>query len=235
LDFFMSDCLDATRLGVVVGMTAEARLLGSVGCAIAVGGGTPIGARRMAQKLVQDGASALLSFGLAGGLDPALVAGTLVVPRAVLSHQGRMFDCDDRLSAPLAGERITCLLAADAVVATASDKARMWQETGAGAVDLESGAVAEVAAAAGIPFAVMRAVCDPASRTLPSAAMEALDEHGRISGLRIAGVLARHPWQILGLIALGRDAARARRALVGGAERLGRLAAGDPNLGRLCL
>jgi adenosylhomocysteine nucleosidase len=219
-----------SRLGIVVGLTAEARLLAGVGCAVAIGGGLPLGARRMAQRLVDDGATALISFGLAGGLDPALAAGTLLVPLAIVS-QGILFNCDDALRVSLSGQGIPLLLAADAVVASATDKRRLWQESGAGAVDLESGAVAEVASAAGIPFAVMRAVCDTAERDLPTAAVKALDDHGRIAPLKMAGILARHPLQILALIALGRDAARARRSLVGGAESLRRLAAGHPDLG----
>jgi adenosylhomocysteine nucleosidase len=211
-------------------MTAEARLLAGTGCAVAIGGGTSVGACRMAQRLVDDGATALISFGLAGGLDPALAAGALVVPQSV-QVQGRLFSCDEALRASLAGESIASLLAADAVVASATEKRRLWQETGAGAVDLESGAVAEVATAAGIPFAVLRAVCDPAARDLPSAAVEALDQNGRIAPAKMAGILARHPLQILALIALGRAAARARRSLVGGAESLGRLAAGHADLG----
>jgi adenosylhomocysteine nucleosidase len=222
----------ASRLGIVVGIKAEARLVAGTGCAVAIGGGTPVGARRMAQRLVDDGATALISFGLAGGLDPALAAGTLINPHAVLS-QGRFFTCDDGLRAALGGESIASLMAAEAVVVTAADKRRLWQESGAGAVDLESGVVAEIAAAAGIPFAVMRAICDPAERDVPRAAVEAVDAAGRIAPLKMAGILARHPIQILALIALGRDAARARRALVGGAESLRRLAARDADLGSL--
>jgi adenosylhomocysteine nucleosidase len=222
----------ASRLGIVVGMTSEARILAGAGCAVAVGGGSPEGARRMAQRLVDDGATALISFGLAGGLDPALVAGTLLAPQGVLS-QGRLFPCDAELCGALAGESIPCLLAGETVVDRAADKLRLGQETGAGAVDLESGAVAEVASATGIPFAVLRAICDPAARDLPRAAVEGLDEQGRIALMKMAGILARHPWQILGLVALGRDAARARRALVRGAESLGRLAARNTDLGRL--
>ena len=219
----------AHRIGIVVGMTAEARLVGRTGCAVAVGGGLPLGARRMAQRLVDDGAIALISFGLAGGLDPALAPGTLLAPHAVLS-QGRMIGCDEGLRSRLSGESIPCVLAGDAVVASAPEKRRLWQETGAGAVDLESGAVAEVATAAALPFAVLRAICDPAGRDLPSAATGALDEQGRIAPLKMAGILARDPRQILGLVTLGQDVARARRALVGGAESLGRLAAGHPDL-----
>ena len=184
----------------------------------------------MAEKLVEDGATILISFGLAGGLDPALPAGALLAPLTVL-WQGRTYPCDEAMRASLLGESVTCHLGGDMVIATSADKLRIWRETGASSVDMESGPVAEVAAAAGLRFAVLRAICDPATRDLPSAAVEALDEQGRIAPLKMVGILARHPLQILGLIALGRDAARARSALVGGAESLGRLAARDANLG----
>jgi adenosylhomocysteine nucleosidase len=227
----MDSGVTASRLGILVGMTSEARLLTSTGCAVAVGGGSPAGACRMARNLVEDGATALLSFGLAGGLDPALPAGALIAPRGVLSR-GRLYQCDPGFVCALEGERIPVLLAGEAVVETADDKLRLGRETGAGAVDLESGAVAEVATAAGIPFAVLRAICDPVTRDLPRAAVEALDEQGRLAPMKMAGILARHPMQILGLIALGLDAARARQSLVRGAEGLRRLAAGHADLGR---
>ena len=223
----------ATRsLGIIVGMAAEARLLRRLGCAIGIGGGTPVGALRMARQLIDDGATILMSFGLAGGLDPSLRAGDLIVPSAVLSH-GQEYICDPGLTASLNGRSVQVLWAAEAPVASATEKQRLWRDEGAAAVDLESGAVAEAAAAAGLPFAVLRAICDPATRDLPRAAVVALDNSGRISQMKMAETLIRHPQDLFGLAALARDALRARRALVGGAESLRRLAAGEANLGRL--
>ncbi|HTI02114.1 MAG TPA: hypothetical protein VL752_14290 [Acidisoma sp.] len=213
-------------------MISEARIAQRAGWAVAVGGGLPMGARRMAERLVEDGATALISFGLAGGLDPSIEAGALILPRAVLM-QNRSFVCDPALFQDLEQEAspVDRVLAGEAVVARASEKASLWQQHGAAAVDLESGVVAEVAAARGVPFAVLRAICDPAWRDLPRAAVEALDETGRVRPMKMAGILARHPLDILGLIALGRDAARARRSLIRGAERLGRLAPRHADLG----
>ena len=117
------------RLGIIVGMTSEARLLSGKGCAVAVGGGTPLGARRMAERLLADGATALISFGLAGGLDPVLTAGILCVPRAVLSNGQRYF-CDETLCQALLGDSIPCLLAGEAAVETAADKLRLDRRQG---------------------------------------------------------------------------------------------------------
>jgi adenosylhomocysteine nucleosidase len=102
------------------------------------------------------------------------------------------------------------------LIATSSaDKQRLWETTGADAIDLESGAVAEVAEQHNVPFAVQRAICDPADRDLPPAALAALDRKGTIGLMRVLASILVHPSQLPSLLALAADAARARRALMG--------------------
>lgn len=210
-------------LGIVVGLAAEGRIarrLGQVG----VGGGGPAGAEAAAERLVAGGATALLSFGLAGGLDPNLRPGDLVVPVVVL-EDGQRFATDEALCRGLGGATAGVLLAAGAVVARAADKRALSAQTGASAVDLESGGVARVARAHRLPFAVVRAICDPAGRDLPPAALVALDAEGGIRLLRVVGSLLARPWQIGGLLRLAADAAAGRRGLVRAAAGLaGRMA-----------
>jgi adenosylhomocysteine nucleosidase len=92
--------------------------------------------------------------------------------------------------------------------------------TGASAVDLESGAVARVAARHRLPFAVLRAVCDPAQRSLPPAALAALNSEGAIRTLSVLGSIVARPWQIPALLRLALDAALARHALARSARIL---------------
>jgi adenosylhomocysteine nucleosidase len=98
-------------------------------------------------------------------------------------------------------------------VASADEKLRLNLTTGASLVDMESGAVAMVAAAARVPFAVLRAICDPADRALPPAALVALDTAGRLAATRLAMSLLVNPRQVMALFGLARDATAARRAL----------------------
>jgi adenosylhomocysteine nucleosidase len=158
----------------------------------------------------------ILSFGLAGGLDPALRPGTIIVPAAVLAGGVKLAARADLLG----GATHDLLLAADKIVADADGKRALWCETGACAVDMESGAAAAAAMAEKIPFVVLRAICDPAERSLPPAAMIALDGRGVIMLGRVLGSIVEKPGQIPALIALARDAARARRALL---DRVGDL------------
>jgi adenosylhomocysteine nucleosidase len=201
----------AVSLGIVVGLQAEARIAASLGV-VAAGGGTPAGAEAAAERLVAGGASALLSFGLAGGLDPALRPGDVVVAAEVIEN-GRRIAVDVALARRF-GTPAGTVLAATRAVTTVADKAVPFAATGALAVDLESGAVARVAARHALPFAVVRAICDPAGRALPAAALMAMDAWGAIRPLRLLAALARAPGEIVDLIALGRDAAAARRALI---------------------
>ena len=198
-------------LAFIVGLKAEARLVDG---RVFVGGGHSGGAARAAADAIDSGATALVSFGLAGGLCPGLSAGVVAMPRRLL-WRGRQLTTDPGLSAALGGYSVDVAFACERVVSAAAEKARLWRETGAAIVDIESGPVAEEALRAGVPFAVLRAVCDPAWRDLPPAALAALDHAGLIGIRRVVGSLLRRPAQVGGLLALARDAALARRALLG--------------------
>ena len=203
-------------LGVVVGLEAEARLARRWGVPVAVGGGDAAGAAKAAEHLAGL-VSGLISFGLAGGLEPGLPAGALLVPRQVRDG-AEAWQTDPDLNRQLGGETGHILLGGGAVLATPQAK-RAAHQAGADAVDLESAAVARAAARHGLPFAVLRAVCDTAERALPLAALVALDRAGRIGGLRIAAAVLRRPWELPALIGLAQDAARARKALAGRVAR----------------
>lgn len=140
-----------------------------------------------ARTLLAEGATALLSYGTAGALAPELAPGTLLLPERIAYHGTvRAVDASwrqriaARLSpAPVAG----LLLTQSRPLVTVADKADAFRATGAAAVDMESGAVLEVADAAGVPGLVLRAVIDGAATALPRAAVAGwMPTAGRGSG-----------------------------------------------------
>ncbi len=194
-------------LGLVVGLDQEGQLASRWGRA-AIGGGTFEGALRAAEVLVTEfQVTALLSFGIAGGLDPGLRAGDVLSASEILVD-GQMF----KTSLSAKGLRAGRFLGARAVVASPAEKAALWSETRAQCVDLESGAVALTARKYRLPFGAVRAICDPAGRSLPPAALAGLED-GSIKFGRVIGALLRQPAQVPALFALARDARRARLGL----------------------
>ncbi|WP_158045772.1 nucleoside phosphorylase [Skermanella pratensis] len=157
--------------GIVVGMKAEARIARRSGLPVALTGG--------AARLLAEGADGLISFGIAGGLAPCLAPGTLVVASDVVLEDGSRLAAglplgkavpEAALRAPVAGVA--------AIVPGIAAKRDLHFRTGAVAVDLESGQVARLCADAGVPFAVVRAVADPAERELPPPRWSAWDPTG---------------------------------------------------------
>jgi len=197
---------------VVVGLVAEARIARLLGWRIAIGGGTARGAEAAAGQLIEAGVRALVSFGLAGGSDPALRPGTIIVPTRVIRN-GESYYTDPGLMHRLGGPTPHALFATDQVVAKPAIKRRLYETTGAAALDLESGAVAHAASVRRLPFAVLRGICDPAERCLPAAALGALDARGGIAVWRVLASLAADPRQLPLLFHLAADAAAARRSL----------------------
>ena len=200
---------------------AEARIARRLGWPIVVG-------RDAVTELLDQGVGALVSLGLAGGLAPGLRPGALIVPSEVMVGTER-FATDPALSQLLGGTTANALFGGDAIVATTAEKHRLYQTTGAVAVDLETAIVARAAATHGVPFAVLRAICDPAERALPPAALTALDTHGVIGTWRVLGSVAAHPGQLPALLALAADAAVARRSLVARVRQIA-LAQAQPGL-----
>ncbi|MGI4748634.1 MAG: phosphorylase [Janthinobacterium lividum] len=202
-------------LGIVVGLNAEAKLARRLcpDALIGISGATRAGADRAVRGLVAQGATRLLSFGLAAGLDPALRPGDLLVPDSVLVD-GKRLATDPLLRSLLGPGSAGTLLHSDVLVASRADKADLLARTGCRSLDMESGPVALAAEAAGIPFAVLRAVCDPAERTLPPAACIALQPDGKLQIVNLLRSIMRQPSQVLALLALGRDASWAKTALL---------------------
>jgi adenosylhomocysteine nucleosidase len=135
------------------------------------------------------------------------------VPSAVIVDEAR-FDTDPALSRLLGGATPHLLLGAGSIVASVEEKRRLREQTGAAAVDQESGTVGQVASAHGIPFAVLRSICDPADRALPPAALAALGWRGEIEVWRVLISIVAHPGQLPALFELAAAAAAARRSLV---------------------
>ena len=90
------------------------------------------------------------------------------------------------------------------MVSTETAKRALAKETGACAVDMESGAIAEVAAKEGIPFMVVRAITDPIEFSPPAALMSAVYPDGSVNGLRLMSLILRGNVGVGTLMRLGK-------------------------------
>ena len=144
---------------VVCGLKTEAAIAAGKGVTTVCGGGDQ---RRLAADLARLApmVSGIISFGVAGGLDPRLQPGDLRVGEGIVTADGRCYPVDagwvSRLSANL-GVPAALLAAVDNPLADVTGKAALRAATGAATVDMESHLAARAAQDAGVPFAALRA------------------------------------------------------------------------------
>jgi adenosylhomocysteine nucleosidase len=211
-----------SRIAMIVALELEAailrRSLGSACPRIHVSGPGLAQARTAALEAVEQGASALIGWGLAGGLSAEAVSGAVLLPEQLLSEAGswpadtpwraRIADALEPDFRPLAGT----LYSAPAVLKDPAAKAALAAATGAAAVDMESAAIARVAFEAGIPCLILRVVADGPGDALPAGVERLVTDRGRT---RLRGLLplVLMPAQLVALIRLGGQSSIARGKL----------------------
>ena len=206
---------------VVTGVAREARIAAAPGVQTICSGGSPSRLHELLAHHDPAETAVILSFGIAGGLNPALIPGHVIVADAVVSHVHR-WPTDAELTDALMGALQSCsdlsvvrasIAGVDHALLDSIAKNASRVHTGAAVVDMESHIAAEYAAAHGLRFAAIRVVCDPANRSLPPLVNEALEPDGSISFRGVFRSLTRQPGQIGDLIRLARDSQVAFRAL----------------------
>lgn len=218
-------------MGVIVALDYEARSaqpLTQHGWPLRVSGMGAANARHATEQLLASGVRRVLVWGTAGGLDPALQAGTLLLPNVVSNAESRS---QYEVSAPFHAGLETALTKLDiplvrrgklvstpGPLVTPREKALVAQATGASMVDMEAAAAADVVVRAGAEFAVLRVLLDAADVSLPPAVLMAVNTPHPHLGV-IAGLLKR-PQDLPGVLRLGQSFRHAHLSLVAAAQAL---------------
>lgn len=145
----------------------------------------------------------VISSGFAGGLDPDLAPETVLFDADSAPHLGPAL-----LAAGAKPARFYC---AQRVVATIAEKRKLWEQTGADAVEMESGFICAYCAERGIPSAIIRIVLDSATQDLPLDFSLLVDQNLVLG--RMAMALLKAPGKIPALLELRRASREAGRRL----------------------
>lgn len=213
-----------TRLGIVTGLLIESRSISRVvrrhptdnAPLITAAAGDASRAYDAARDMAAQGVGGLVSFGMAGGLDPALRPGDIVVADSVQYPDGTNSATHsawrDAIATAL-GAQSGVVYGSDHALCAAAEKQALFTEHSLRIVDMESHGVARAARDHDLPFLVVRAVADPAAMPIPTAARNGVGPGGERRALRVLAGLLRRPSELPAIIRLARHSGAAMRAL----------------------
>jgi hypothetical protein len=147
----------------------------------------------------------IILAGLAGGLDPSLAVGDVVIQAP--PNQSIPADWIP------ANARNGKIVGAQSLVCTPQEKLALYRSTGCIAVDMETHVVTAYAERLGKPLLIIRAISDTAAHSIDPRLINLFDANGRIRPLGIAQYLLRNPSSVVTLFRLHRAASFAEHRL----------------------
>jgi len=230
--------------GIVVALPEELSTLTSKkidkGCCVfitdtlilAYSGAGANNARTASELLIAQGATRLISWGCAAALGESLKPGDLVLADTLLDAEGARIgipavwhDFAKNLLSNTLKVHTGGLVESKTIVASGKDKKRLYTQTGAIALDMESIAIAKAALQNSLPFLAVRAIADPVNMDLPKAINHSLNNEGDIVLSKLLLFIALHPAELPGLIKLGLHFNAAKNTLKLVAKQLDHLTA----------
>lgn len=219
----ITDSTQGARLGMVFALAAEAssatRWRQAARALCRISGPGEARATDAARALLAAGAQGLVSWGTSGALRDSFVAGDLLL----LTSTGRLGEtrfvssqmwvqASARVLASLNPQLVdACTVRAP--LTGSGVKQLLGERSGCAVVDMESAAVAAVAADAGVPFIGIRAVVDPMTLEIPASAIAGMGSDGHSSTWQVLQALWRRPSDLPPMLKLGRHFQLALKSL----------------------
>jgi purine-nucleoside phosphorylase len=136
--------IDPRPVLIVTGLVQEARIAAGPGMVVICSSSDPRQLRALLTVFDPSTIRGVISFGVAGGLDPSLKPGDIVLATEVVAGDARWLaglSLNEEVVANLALKRRVVrggLAGAEEVIVAQARKAALWLQTGAAAVDMES-------------------------------------------------------------------------------------------------
>ena len=154
----------------------------------------------------------VITAGFAGGLNPNLKCGTVLYDEDFDAGFGQSLEELGALPARFHCHR--------RVAITTEEKAALWKETGADAVEMESSVIRTICREYRIPSATVRVISDDAAQDLPLDFNALMTSEDKINYLKLFGAVLSRPGRIPKLIEFQRQTLEAARKLGGVLEEL---------------
>jgi nucleoside phosphorylase len=172
-------------------------------------------AARVADSVMKQPYQFCISSGFAGALADTSAVGDILVADAVQQlGKAKILQCSRNLvhaARDDGAKQVKLFLTSDHVISNVEEKTQLAPF--AGAVEMESFAIATIAYSHHLPVVAIRVISDSTKHDLPIELDTMVDANGHVTVRGVVRQIVRHPLQLPALIRLGRESSTAAEAL----------------------
>ena len=171
------------------------------------------------KQLLALGVDQLIGWGTAAGLSPAVAAGDLIIPDAVIISEYKYSTHHEfnneilKHIAPGLRWHKGLIYGAEEILDSVESKQEIFAKTRCIGADMESGALAQTATENNVPFTVIRAVSDPVYQSIPKSVELGMTEDGGFNTKKFIRAMSSRPHDWLPTVKLARNFKKARKTL----------------------
>ena len=155
------------------------------------------------EKLISQGVDLIISFGIAGALDPRLKSGSIIISTQVLTPLYKRIPCNPSLGIKIfklkknkSGVYFRPVIGSNYPITNKTEKKKIFKDSGAAAVDMETHIAAKIAQKKGIPFLAVRSICDTTDQNLPDFIATNIENKKKLNILKILELIVKKPYEL---------------------------------------
>lgn len=191
------------KVGFVTGINSEAKILESSNAIVFCSNMMPRNVVSGTKKLISQGADLIISFGLAGALDPGLKSGSIIISTQVLTPSYKKISCNPSLGIKIfnlkkskSGVYFRPIVGSNYPITSATEKKKIFKNSKAAAVDMETHIAAQIAQKQRVPFLAIRSICDTANQNLPDFVATIIKNQKKLNILQVLRLIVSRPSEL---------------------------------------
>ena len=207
------------KIGIVVGLKSEERSIPKNNN-IFVARGYGQEAYKAAKKVLKNNIDLIISFGLAGGMNPKIKNSEIIIPKKIFNEKFKFHKTSYFFNSYLEKKCKEKVISKVNLITSQKILNKKMNTSLIDAVDMEADFVFKAAREHNVPFSSVKVIFDDLKNPIPNFLISTINTKGQLKALNLFFLILKKPYRIKNLIEINKIYRKSMRKLTSLAQKL---------------
>ena len=207
------------KIGIVVGLKSEEKSIPKNNN-IFVARGYGQEAYGAAKKVLKNNIDLIISFGLAGGMNPEIKNSDIIIPKKIFNEKFRFYKTSSFFNSYLEKKCKEKVISKVNLITSQKILNKKMNTSLIDAVDMEADFVFKAAIEHNVPFSSVKVIFDDLKNPIPNFLISTINTKGQLKSLNLFFLILKKPYRIKNLIEINKIYRKSMRKLTSLAQKL---------------